>query len=99
MTFLTELTSNTASTILVMPLIFSLASNVDVHPLLLFVPVTLSASCAFMLPVATPPNTIVFGSERLTVREMSRVGIWLNLIGVVVISFLAYFLISFMFPV
>jgi sodium-dependent dicarboxylate transporter 2/3/5 len=99
MTFLTELTSNTASTILVMPLIFSLASNVDVHPLLLFVPVTLSASCAFMLPVATPPNTIVFGSERITVSEMSRVGIWLNLIGVLVISFLAYFLIRFLFPV
>lgn len=99
MTFLTELTSNTASAILVMPLIFSLAANVPVHPLLLFVPVTLSASCAFMLPVATPPNTIVFGSERLLVRDMIKAGVWLNMIAAVVISMLSYLLLSWFFPV
>lgn len=97
MTFLTELTSNTASTILVMPIILSMCAYVDVHPLKLFVPVTLAASCAFMLPVATPPNTIVFGSERLSIRSMMRAGIWLNLIGVVIISLLSLLLLEPLF--
>jgi len=62
----------------------ALANQID--PLILMVPATLSASFAFMLPVATPPNAIVFGSQRLTVKEMAREGIVLNLVGVVVIS-------------
>lgn len=94
MTFLTELTSNTASTILAMPLIFALGTSVDVHPLMLFVPITISASCAFMLPVATPPNTIAFGSEKLKIKDMMRAGIWLNLIAVAIISVLSYFLLG-----
>lgn len=82
MTFFTELTSNTASTILVLGFLIPIAQNSDYHPFLLLLPVTISASFAFMLPVATPPNTIVFGSERLMMRDMVRTGIWLNLIGI-----------------
>lgn len=80
-TFFTELTSNTASTALLLPLVAGLATQSDIHPLLLMLPVTLSASYAFMLPVATPPNTIVFGSDRLTVREMARTGWRLNIVA------------------
>ncbi len=99
MTFLTELTSNTASTLLVLPILFSLSQNIDVHPLQLFIPVVLSASCAFMLPVATPPNTIVFGSEKLKIKDMMRAGIWLNLIGVAIITMVAFTLIGWVFGV
>jgi len=92
LTFLTELTSNTATTQVVLPIIASLCIAIDVNPLFLMVPATLSASCAFMLPVATPPNAIVFGTDRLSIRKMARVGFALNWIGVVVITLLMYFL-------
>lgn len=86
LTFLTELTSNTATTEMVLPILAALAVAVRCDPLLLMIPATLSASCAFMLPVATPPNAIVFGTGRLTVADMARAGLWLNLLGVVVIT-------------
>jgi len=60
--------------------------SISVNPLLLMIPATLSASCAFMLPVATPPNAIVFGSDRITVAQMARTGLLLNLVGAVVIT-------------
>ncbi|HIA73330.1 MAG TPA: SLC13/DASS family transporter, partial [Gemmatimonadetes bacterium] len=85
-TFLTELTSNTATTEMILPVLAAVAVVTGTHPLLLMIPATISASCAFMMPVATPPNAIVFGSERLSVGEMVRIGIFLNLIGVVVIT-------------
>ena len=85
-TFLTELTSNTATTEMVLPIFAAVAVSAGVHPLLLMIPATLSASCAFMMPVATPPNAVVFGSDRVRVSEMARVGIFLNLIGAVVIT-------------
>ena len=88
LTFLTELTSNTATTELLLPLLASVASATDVHPLLLMIPATLSASCAFMMPVATPPNAIVFGSGRLRIGDMVKVGIVLNLVGIAVITLL-----------
>jgi sodium-dependent dicarboxylate transporter 2/3/5 len=87
-TFLTELTSNTATASLLVPLLASLAGALRVHPLLLLLPATLSASCAFMLPVATPPNAVVFGSGLITIRQMARTGFFLNLIGAVVITIL-----------
>lgn len=90
LTFLTELTSNTATTQIVLPLLGSLAVAIKVNPLLLMIPATLSASCAFMLPVATPPNAIVFGSGEIRMADMMRVGIYLNLIGVVLITALMY---------
>ncbi len=86
LTFLTELTSNTATTEMVLPILASVAVATGTHPLALMIPATLSASCAFMMPVATPPNAIVFGSDRIAVGEMARVGIVLNLIGVLVIA-------------
>ena len=85
-TFLTELTSNTATASLLVPLLGALAVALRIHPLLLLLPATFSASCAFMLPVATPPNAVVFGSGLLTIREMARTGFLLNLIGVIVVT-------------
>ncbi|MDA8976834.1 SLC13 family permease [bacterium] len=87
MTFLTELTSNTASTILIMPILASVALSNEIDPLVVMLPAALSASCAFMLPVATAPNAVVFGSGHLTVPGMMREGVVLNFIGVAVISF------------
>ena len=85
-TFLTELASNTAMTEMILPVLAAVAVATGTHPLLLMIPATISASCAFMMPVATPPNAIVFGSERISVEEMVRIGIFLNLIGVLVIT-------------
>jgi sodium-dependent dicarboxylate transporter 2/3/5 len=85
-TFLTEVTSNTATSSLLMPVLAAAATVGGVSPMLLMVPAVLSASCAFMLPVATAPNAIVFGSGRVRIREMARAGFVLNLIGAVVIS-------------
>jgi sodium-dependent dicarboxylate transporter 2/3/5 len=79
----TELTSNTATATLLMPVMAALASVLHVPPYLLMVPATVSASCAFMLPVATPPNAIVIGSGRVSARDLFREGIWLNLAGAV----------------
>ena len=83
-TFATELTSNTATATLLMPVMAALASVLGVHPYLIMVPATVSASCAFMLPVATPPNIIVIGSGRVSAGELFRAGIWLNLVGALV---------------
>ncbi|MGD1979622.1 MAG: anion permease, partial [Akkermansiaceae bacterium] len=80
------LTSNTASTILVMPILASVAQSNDLDPVVVMLPAALSASCAFMLPVATAPNAVVFASGHLTVPRMMREGVILNLIGVAVIS-------------
>ena len=90
LTFLTEFTSNTATTEMVLPILASVAVVTGTHPLVLMVPATLSASCAFMMPVATPPNAIVFGSDRITVGEMARTGILLNIIGVLVIATIVF---------
>jgi len=89
-TFLTELTSNTATTEMILPILAAIAVATETHPLILMIPATLSASCAFMMPVATPPNAIIFGSGRLTVGEMARVGIVLNLVGALLIAGVVY---------
>ncbi|MHC5028286.1 MAG: SLC13 family permease, partial [Planctomycetota bacterium] len=86
LTFLTELTSNTATTELMLPILASVASAVNVNPLLLMIPATISASFAFMMPVATPPNAIIFGSGRIRIAEMARVGLVINLIGIVLVT-------------
>lgn len=91
-TFLTELTSNTATTQVVLPIIASMSTAVGVSPLLLMVPATIAASCAFMLPVATPPNAIVFGTHRLRVADMAAVGLRLNFIAIVVVTVVIYFI-------
>jgi sodium-dependent dicarboxylate transporter 2/3/5 len=92
MTFLTELTSNTAVTTIMMPVLAATAISSGVHPFLFMIPAAMSASCAFMLPVATPPNAIVFGSGYITIPRMAKTGLVLNLIGVVLVSLCAYLL-------
>ena len=93
-TFLTELTSNTATAQIVLPILASLAIQLKVDPLLLMVPATISASMAFMMPVATPPNAIVFGSDRLKVWQMAKAGLIFNLAGVIIISIFTFFLLE-----
>ncbi len=85
-TFLTEVTSNTATTVLLMPILAAAALGADTDPKLFMIPAALSASCAFMLPVATPPNVITFSSGRFSVRTMAQEGFAVNLLGVFVIS-------------
>ncbi len=99
LTFLTELTSNTATTEMILPILASVAVAMETNPLFLMIPATLSASCAFMMPVATPPNAIIFGSGKVRVAEMARVGILLNLIGVLVIAVVFYFIGTAVFDV
>ncbi|PLX01981.1 MAG: sodium:dicarboxylate symporter [Marinilabiliales bacterium] len=91
MTFLTELTSNTATTEMLLPVLAGLSVSVNVNPLLFMLPATISASMAFMLPVATPPNAIVFGSNRITVMQMAKNGFILNIIGAIIITLFTYF--------
>lgn len=85
-TFLTEMTSNTATTTLMMPILATAAFAADIEPALLMVPAAMSASCAFMLPVATAPNTIMFSTGRFPIKVMAREGFVLNLIGAGVIT-------------
>lgn len=92
-TFLTETTSNTASTVLLMPVLAAAALAADIDPRLLMVPAAISASCAFMLPVATAPNSIVYASGHITTRRMAQEGFLLNLAGSLVIASLCYLLI------
>ena len=89
-TFLTELTSNTATTEMILPIIAGVAREIEVHPLLLMIPATISASCAFMLPVATPPNAIIFGSGYVPIVRMVKAGIILNVIGVLLVLLLVF---------
>ena len=92
-TFLTEMTSNTATTTLMMPILAAGAIAAGIAPEALMVPAAMSASCAFMLPVATAPNTIVFSTGRFTTRLMAREGLVLNFVGVILISVMCYLLI------
>jgi sodium-dependent dicarboxylate transporter 2/3/5 len=88
--FLTELTSNTATMATFLPILAAVAVGLGVSPLLLVVPATIAASCAFMMPVATPPNAIVFSSGELTIPQMCKAGLWLNIIGIVLVMLLLY---------
>lgn len=89
-TFLTEVTSNTATANLLMPILAAVAVATGIDAKLIMVPATISASFAFMLPVATPPNAIVFGSERITIRTMVQEGFALNMIGAVLVTLICY---------
>jgi sodium-dependent dicarboxylate transporter 2/3/5 len=95
--FLTELTSNLATAATFLPVIAAIAAQSGIEPLVLCVPVTLAASCAFMLPVATPPNAIVFSSGVLTIPEMVRAGFLMNLIALVALTILATFAVPLVF--
>ncbi|WP_019505327.1 DASS family sodium-coupled anion symporter [Pleurocapsa sp. PCC 7319] len=91
MTFLTEFTSNTAVTTLMMPIFATIAPIMQVNPHLLMWPAALSASCAFMMPVATAPNAIVYSQNYFTIATMAKTGLILNLIGVILVSLLINF--------
>ncbi|MBN2730793.1 MAG: DASS family sodium-coupled anion symporter [Balneolaceae bacterium] len=95
--FLTEITSNTATSAAFLPVIGSVAVGLGQEPLLLALPVALSASCAFMLPVATPPNAIIYGSERIAIPDMVKAGLWLNLIFILLISGWVYYVAPWLF--
>lgn len=89
--FLTEITSNLATTSMLLPILAPIAFTMDKHPFLLMVAATVAASCAFMLPVATPPNAVVFGSGYLRIPDMVRTGIWMNLISIFLLTLIVYF--------
>jgi sodium-dependent dicarboxylate transporter 2/3/5 len=91
--FLTELTSNTATTATIVPILLAVAAGLGLEPLLLIMPAAFAASSAFMLPVATPPNAIVFGSDLLRISQMSRAGFLLNLLAIVLITAASYMII------
>ena len=95
--FLTELTSNLATTATLLPVIAAMAASSGIDPLVLCVPVTLAASCAFMLPVATPPNAIVFSSGVLTISDMIRAGFLMNIVAMVVLTALAVWVVPTVF--
>ncbi len=86
MSLLTEFTSNTATTEMMLPIISGLAIQLKIHPLLIMIPVTLAASMAFMFPIATPPNAIVFGTGRLSMITMIKTGFFINLFAIIIIS-------------
>ncbi|MFT5245072.1 MAG: sodium-dependent dicarboxylate transporter 2/3/5 [Psychroserpens sp.] len=88
--FLTELTSNIATTAILLPVLVSLAPVLGVHPYYLMIAATLAASCAFMLPVATPPNAVVFGSGYLEMADMVKKGFWLNIISILILTVTVY---------
>lgn len=87
--FLTELTSNLATTATLLPVMGAIAIQAGLPPMVLVVPVTIAASCAFMLPVATPPNAIVFSTGKLSIPQMVKAGIVLNIIGIIIVSLAA----------
>jgi len=89
-TFLTETTSNTASTVLLLPVLAATAIGTGIDPMLLMIPATISASCAFMMPVATAPNSIVYASGFFSTKKMASEGFVLNICGAVVITVLCY---------
>lgn len=97
--FLTEMTSNTASTAAFLPILASVAIGLGENPFLLAIPTVLGASCAFMLPVATPPNAIVYGSGKITIPEMSKAGLWLNIMFILLLSLASLTLISWVFGI
>ncbi|WP_235299244.1 SLC13 family permease [Portibacter marinus] len=94
--FLTEITSNLATTAMMLPILAPLALGINVHPYLLMVGATVAASCAFMLPVATPPNAVVFGSGYLKIFDMVKVGIWMNIISILLLTMFVYYLLPFL---
>lgn len=99
MSLLTELTSNTATTEMLLPILAGLAVSIHVNPLLFMLPATLAASLAFMLPVATPPNAIIFGTNKIDIKDMIRTGFVINIVSVIILSIWVYFFGSYIFDI
>jgi sodium-dependent dicarboxylate transporter 2/3/5 len=98
-TFLTELTSNTATAEMLLPILAAIGSKIHLNPLFLMIPGTLACSLAFMLPVATPPNAIVFGTGRLKIADMARTGLVINILGIIVVTTAVYLLSTLAFDI
>ncbi len=91
--FLTEITSNTATATMILPVVAALALALDIHPFALMIPCAMAANCAFMLPVGTPPNAIIFATNKLTILDMVKTGAAMNLIASLLIVLAVYFLV------
>jgi solute carrier family 13 (sodium-dependent dicarboxylate transporter), member 2/3/5 len=98
-TFLTEITSNTATASTFLPVLAGMALSANVNPLLFMLPATISASLAFMLPVATAPNAIIFGTKRLRIVDMSKTGLFLNFLGIFIVTVITYYLGAWVFGI
>ncbi len=98
-TFLTEITSNTATVETFLPVLAGLAMSIEINPLLFMLPATIAGSLAFMLPVATPPNAIIFGTKRVPMIEMSKTGFFLNIVGIVLVTISTYYLGTYIFDI
>ena len=94
---LTEVTSNMATTAMLLPVLVTIALAIEVHPYFLLVAATLAASCAFMLPISTPPNAVVFGSGFLKIEDMFKKGVWMNLISIITITLVVYYTLPYVF--
>ncbi|TDQ19015.1 sodium-dependent dicarboxylate transporter 2/3/5 [Algoriphagus boseongensis] len=97
--FLTEVTSNVATASMLLPILASVAIKLDLHPFGLMVGATLAASCAFMLPVATPPNAVVFGSGYLQMKDMVKAGLWLNIFSIILITLMVYYILPWLWGI
>jgi len=92
--FATELMSNVALVTVLLPVVIGIGKSTNVDPLLLAIPVTLAASCAFMMPISTPPNAVVYSSGYVSVKQMMRAGFWLNIISIAVITLICYLILG-----
>ena len=99
LTFLTEITSNTATTNLILPILAKASAVLGLDPRILMIPATLSASCAFMMPIASPTQAIIFGSGHVKIKQMIRAGILFNLLGIVIVTGVFYLLAKFVFGI
>lgn len=98
-TFLTEITSNTATINITLPILAGVSTATNISPLLLMIPATISASMAFMLPIATPPNAIVFSTGKVSISQMAFTGLWLNIIIALIVSIYTFFILENVFVV
>lgn len=97
--FITEVTSNLATTAMLLPILAPVAISLEINPYVLMVATTLAASCAFMLPVATPPNAVVFGSGYLKISSMIKAGFWMNIISIIIVTLFVYFVLPFIWDI
>ena len=99
LTFLTEITSNTATTNLILPILAKASAVLGLDPRILMIPATLSASCAFMMPIASPTQAIVFGSGHVKIKQMIKAGVLFNFLGIIVVTGMFYLLAKFVFGI
>ena len=95
--FLTELNSNTATVATFIPILIAFSIGINENPLFFVIPATIAASCAFMLPVATPPNAVVFGSGKIQIKDMIRAGFLLNLVSILIVTIISFILVRYVF--